>query len=68
MPHARPMPSIGPRCGELRIADEDGQWRLIYRADPDAIVIVEVFRKKTQRTPGAVIEASKARLRRHDDE
>lgn len=68
MPHSRAMPSIGPRCSEMRIADEDGQWRIVYRADPDAIVIVEVFRKKTRRTPDSVIEVSKARLRRYDHE
>ena len=39
MPHSRPMPSVGPRCHELRINDADGTWRVIYRIDRDAIVI-----------------------------
>ncbi|MEW6058492.1 MAG: type II toxin-antitoxin system RelE/ParE family toxin, partial [Bdellovibrionota bacterium] len=26
MPHSRPMPTIGPRCHELRIIDEDKTW------------------------------------------
>jgi phage-related protein len=54
MPHARPMPSIGPQCHELRVNDEHKIWRIIYRIDPDAIVICEVFEKKTPRTPKSV--------------
>jgi phage-related protein len=51
MPQSRPMPSIGSRCHELRIKHADTTWRLIYRIDPDAIVIAEVFGKKTEKTP-----------------
>jgi phage-related protein len=29
MPHSRPMPAIGPRCHELRVKDQDKDWRLI---------------------------------------
>src|SRR3990170_3370255 len=47
MPHSRPMPAIGARCHELRVVDERETWRIIYRVDADAIVIVEVFAKKT---------------------
>lgn len=46
MPHSRPMPSIGQRCHELRIVDERVDWRIVYRVDSDAIVIVEVFREE----------------------
>jgi phage-related protein len=56
MPHSRPMPAIGRRCHELRINDVGGTWRVIYRIDSDAIVITDVFMKKTQRTPRSVIE------------
>ena len=38
-------------------------WRIVYRIDADAIVIAEVFAKKTQATPKAVIDACKRRLR-----
>jgi phage-related protein len=51
MPHARPMPSIGPRCHELRVPDRDQTWRIVLRIDSDAIVIAEVFPKKTRATP-----------------
>ena len=56
------MPAIGKRCHELRIIDKAATWRLIYRIDGDAIVIVEVFGKKTQTTPKSVIGVCKRRL------
>ena len=67
MPYSRPMPGIARRCHELRINDADATWRVIYRIDPDAIVIVDVFSKKTQSTPVGVIEACRRRLREYDD-
>ena len=68
MPHSRPMPSLGPRCHELRINDRQVTWRIVYRIDPDAIVILEVFEKKTAKTPLSVLQACKRRLRMYDDE
>lgn len=65
MPHSRPMPAIGPRCHELRVVDEGVTWRIVYRTDPDAIVIVEVFAKKTAQTPAAVLEACRKRLKEY---
>lgn len=47
LPQSRPMPAIGRRCHELRIVDADATWRIVYRIDADAIVVVEVFAKKT---------------------
>lgn len=67
LPHSRPMPSIGKRCHELRIHDRQESWRVIYRIDRDAIVIAEVFKKKTQATPKQVIEECRARFRRYDE-
>ena len=66
MPHARTMPSIGGRCHELRVTDEDQIWRLILRIDTDAIIILEVFSKKTSQTPQRVINACKRRLKLYD--
>lgn len=66
MPHSRPMPGIAPRCHELRIQDSDQVWRILYRVDRDAIVILEVFRKKTPSTPKQVIEICRRRLREYD--
>jgi phage-related protein len=66
MPHSRPMPSIGHRCHELRIRGDAGAWRIVYRVDEDAIVILDVFLKKTRRTPRRVIDTSAARLREYE--
>jgi phage-related protein len=66
MPHSRPIPSIGRRCHELRIIDGDLSWRIIYRIDQDAIVILEVFNKKTQQTPKQFIATCKDRIRDYD--
>ena len=66
LPQSRPMPSIGRRCHELRIPDRDLTWRIIYRLDPDAIVILDVIAKKANRTPQAVIDTCKRRLKRYD--
>jgi phage-related protein len=67
LPWSRPMPSIGNRCHELRINDENLNWRIIYRIDTDAIVIFDVFQKQTQRTPQNVIERCKKRIQMYDN-
>lgn len=66
MPVSRPMPSIGPRCHELRIVDERRTWRLVYRIDSDAVVIADVFPKTTHQTPQRILEECQRRLRRYD--
>lgn len=62
---------IHARCrrsglGELRIPDERATWRIVYRLDPDAVVIVEVFGKQTAATPRRIIEVCQRRLRAYD--
>ena len=64
LPHSRPMPIIGRRCHELRIVDQDATWRIVYRVDPDAIIILEVFAKQSSQTPVQVIETCRQRLTR----
>lgn len=66
MPASRPMPSIGPRCHELRVRDADSNWRVVYRIDADAIVIADVFAKKSNATPRRVIENCRRRLAHYD--
>jgi phage-related protein len=66
MPHSRPMPVIGPRCHELRIVDEAVTWRIVYRLDHDAVLVLEVFNKTTPTTPKAVIDACSRRLAVYD--
>lgn len=66
LPQSRPMPSIGARCHELRIVDENLNWRIVYRIEPDAIVILEVFEKKTNRTPKPVTDVCKKRIKEYE--
>ncbi len=66
LPHSRPMPVVGPRCHELRIQDQDVIWRIMYRVDSDAVIIADVFAKKTSATPRKVIDVCKQRLRKYD--
>ena len=68
MPESRPMPAVGPRCHELRIADPDQgkAWRIVYRLDADAIVLVDTFAKKTRATPRAALSRARRRLQRYD--
>jgi phage-related protein len=67
MPHARPMPVVGRRCMELRIQDQGKTWRIVVRVDEDAVVIAEVFEKKTRATPANIVTVCKERLKRYDE-
>ena len=60
------MPSIGKACYEIRVNSAEGQWRIIFRIDDDAIIIADVFQKKTAQTPVAVIQRCKRRLSHYD--
>lgn len=62
LPHSRPMPGIGDRCHELRILDAGHAWRIIYHVERDAIVILEVFSKKTDTTPDRTLDVCRRRL------
>ncbi|MGI8641546.1 MAG: type II toxin-antitoxin system RelE/ParE family toxin [Pyrinomonadaceae bacterium] len=66
MPQSRPMPTIGSHCHELRIVDADSTWRIVYRIDTDAVLILEVFSKKTRETPQNIISICKRRIRSYD--
>jgi hypothetical protein len=51
-----------------RVADSRRHvtWRIVYRLDADAVIIAEVFSKKTQATPKAVLDVCKRRLAAYD--
>jgi phage-related protein len=66
MPRSRPMPGIGARCHELRVRDENHNWRVVYWIDVDAVLVIAVFAKTTPKTPKPIIDACKARLRDYD--
>ncbi|MDG5767297.1 type II toxin-antitoxin system RelE/ParE family toxin [Balneolales bacterium ANBcel1] len=62
LPLSRPVPGIGQNCHELRITDKDKTWRIVYYLEIDSVVILDVFAKKTQKTPSDVLERCKRRL------
>jgi phage-related protein len=66
LPHARTMPCMGARCLELRVKDKSAEWRIFCRVDPDAILMVHVLKKKTQKTPKSVIDLCVERLKAFD--
>lgn len=65
LPVSRPMPTIGANCHELRVDDEAVTWRIVYYLARDAVVILEIFDKRTRTTPKHVIAAAKRRLRQY---
>jgi phage-related protein len=67
LPQSRPMPGIGARCHELRVNEAGKTWRVIYRIDPDAIVVSDVFEKKTRTTPQRIVRDCRRRLRHYDE-
>jgi len=67
LPQSRPMSSVAARCHELRVNDEGRTWRLMYRIDTDAILILAVFAKKTEKTPEEIIRACRKSLRNYED-
>jgi len=66
MPQAEHLPIVGRRCGALRVPDAGHNWRIMYRVDPDAVLVVEVYSKKTRKIPDEVLERCKQRLRQYD--
>jgi phage-related protein len=65
LPQSRPMPNIGKGCHELRINDKNLIWRIVYLIEPDAIVILDVFEKKTPATPKNIIATCKHRMQEY---
>jgi phage-related protein len=65
LPVSRPLPTIGPNCHELRISDRDAIWRILYHLASDAVVILEVFSKKTRTLPQPIAETARKRLREY---
>ena len=62
LPHARPMPDLGAASHELRIVDRSVTWRIMHHLATDAIVILDVFPKKTAATPRSIIAECRKRL------
>ena len=62
LPQSRPMPSVGTQCHELRVADAGHVWRIMYHVEPDAVVVLDVFSKKTETTPQQMLHICRTRL------
>lgn len=62
------MPSIGRGCHELRFRDVERKrrWRVVYRADEDAVVLVDAFVKTSRATPKRVLDRCRRRLQLYD--
>jgi phage-related protein len=59
----RPMPAVGTGVNEIRIHCE-GEHRVLYLARlADAVYVLHVFEKKTQKTNKRDIDLASARLR-----
>jgi phage-related protein len=67
MPQAEPLPVVGPRCGALRVRDGGHNWRIMYRVDHDAVLVLEVYPKKTRKIPQEVIDRCKKRLSHYEE-
>jgi phage-related protein len=68
MPQSRPMPALGARFHELRVRDRRSGWRIFYRVDPDAILILDVVQKQTRATPHEVLDRCRRRAARYDED
>jgi len=60
----KPMPTIGSGVREIRVRDESGAYRVIYVAKfTDAIYVLHVFQKKTQKTEKRDLDLAAKRYR-----
>jgi phage-related protein len=50
----------------LRVVDAQATWRIIYRLDPDAVIVVAIFSKKSRATPATILDACHDRLKQYD--
>ena len=58
------MPSVGRGIREIRIRDEGNAYRTLYVTNiADAIYVLHVFVKKTEKTPQKDIALAKSRLK-----
>jgi len=67
-PRSRPMPTVGRRVHELRVEDRETRksWRILYRIDLDAILVVHWYEKRTRRMPTSEFSLCVKRLQEYD--
>ncbi|WP_339475577.1 type II toxin-antitoxin system RelE/ParE family toxin [Pseudomonas sp. RL_5y_Pfl2_69] len=60
----KPMPSVGKGVQEIRIACDDGAFRVFYVVNrPEAIYVLHAFRKTTQKTEKRDLDLGRARYK-----
>jgi phage-related protein len=58
------MPTVGMGVREIRVGGSSGAYRVIHVATlPDAIHVLHVFQKKTQKTRRRDLDLASARLK-----
>jgi len=58
----KPMPSVGAGVNEIRVWDDSGTYRVLYVAKfEDAVYVLHVFEKRSQKTPKGEIQLAKSR-------
>lgn len=61
--HYRPMPSIGSGVIEIRIREDNGQFRVFYVANRGSVVyVLHCFQKKSRKTSRQDIDTGKQRF------
>jgi phage-related protein len=62
--HARPLKTVGRGVWELKIAEAEGQFRVVYVVRRnDRIYVLHTFQKKTQQTPQQDLELAQKRFK-----
>lgn len=57
------LPIVGANVREIRIRESSGAFRVIYQATlPEAVLVLNAFQKKTQKTPRHEIDKARVRL------
>ncbi|MEQ1847657.1 MAG: type II toxin-antitoxin system RelE/ParE family toxin [Nitrospira sp.] len=58
----KPMPTVGAGVNEIRVRDESGGYRVLYLAKfEEAVYVLHVFEKRSQKTPKGDIHLAKGR-------
>lgn len=58
----KPMPTVGAGVQEIRLWEESGTYRILYVARfEEALYVVHVFEKRSQKTPQRDIQLAKER-------
>lgn len=67
-PTSRPMPTIGAGVHELRLHDSSGIYRLPYRVGGDHVLLIDAFKKTSEKTEDKDLNRSRDRLKAFDAE